>query len=355
RALPPERRLRERLRADRDARHAHQPRPRGPSDPGAAGGDRDAAEAAHLDRAPAARRRGADRGRRRDGPPARRGGRDLRAHTARDEGLRGRRVAPGARRLAADARHGLGRRGRLPLHRRAQGRHDHPRRREHRARGGRGDAAVPSRRRGGGSDGRARPRGGSGRGRSRARRPPSRHPRPAAVPAVELVVRDGVAWMTLGRPASGNRLDAELLGALVEASAAAEDDDGVRVLVLAAQGPAFSLGLPRACRWPERSWPDGVGALGGLTKPVIAAIQGAAVGWGLALALACDLRIASTAAVLAVPEIGERRFPGGGVTQRLPRMIGTARAMELVLLGTRLPAAPAAAWGLASAAVTPAR
>ncbi len=194
-----------------------------------------------------------------------------------------------------------------------------------------------------------------GRGPSRARRPPSRHPRPASGPAVELAVRDGVAWMTLGRPASGNRLDAELLGALVEGSAAAEDDDGVRVVVLAAQGPAFSLGLPRACRWPERSWPDGVGALGGLTKPVIAAIQGAAVGWGLALALACDLRIASTAAVLALPALGERRFPGGGVTQRLPRMIGTARAMELVLLGTRLPAATAAAWGLVSAAVAPAR
>ena len=166
-----------------------------------------------------------------------------------------------------------------------------------------------------------------GRGPSRARRPPSRHPRPASRPAVELAVRDGVAWMTLARPASGNRLDAELLGALVEGSAAAEDDDGVRVVVLAAEGPAFSLGLPRACRWPERSWPDGVGAVAGLTKPVIAAIQGAALGWGLALALACDLRLASTTAVLALPALGERRFPGGGVTQRLPRMIGTARAL----------------------------
>src|SRR5437867_12897173 len=127
------------------------------------------------------------------------------------------------------------------------------------------------------------------------------------------------------------------------------------MVVLAAEGPAFSLGLPRAYGWPERSWPDGVGALAGLTKPVVAAIQGAAVGWGLALALACDLRIASTTAVFALPQLGERRFPGGGVTQRLPRMIGTARALELVLLGTRLPAAAAAGWGLVSAAVAPAR
>src|SRR5207249_12249348 len=85
----------------------------------------------------------------------------------------------------------------------------------------------------------ARPRVSPGRAPSRARRPPSRHPRPASGPAVELAVRDGVAWMTLGRPASGNRLDAELLGALVEASAAAEDDHGVRVVVLAAVGPVF--------------------------------------------------------------------------------------------------------------------
>jgi len=168
-------------------------------------------------------------------------------------------------------------------------------------------------------------------------------------------VREGIAWMTLARPASGNRLDAELLGALAEACAAAEGDDGVRVVVLAAEGRAFSLGLPRGCRWPERSWPDGMGALAGLTKPVVAAIRGDAVGWGFSLALACDLRIASAAAALVLPELGRGGLPGGGATQRLPRVVGTARAMEMVLLGTRLPAATAAAWGLVSAAVPPAR
>jgi len=193
------------------------------------------------------------------------------------------------------------------------------------------------------------------RGPSRARRPPSRHPRPDAGPAVELVVRDGIARMTLARPGAGNRLDAELLGALAEACAAAEGDDAARVVVLAARGRAFSLGLPRGRAWPERSWPDGVGALAALTKPVIAALQGDAVGWGLALALACDLRLASTAATLHLPEVGAGGLPGGGVTQRLPRMVGTARATELVLLGSRLPAATAAAWGLVNAAVAPGR
>src|SRR5438132_150205 len=323
RALPPERRLRERLRADRDDLHAHHPRPRGPSPPGDAGGDRGAAAVP-----PRGRGSGGDRRARPRVGPARGG---LRRRPP--GGVADRR---GARRLLPPAARDLQEARGDPLRRRAAEEPD-----------GQDPPARPARA--------ARPRVSPARGPSRARRPPSRHPRPASRPAVELAVRDGVAWMTLARPASGNRLDAELLGALVEGSAAAEDDDGVRVVVLAAEGPAFSLGLPRACRWPERSWPDGVGALGGLTKPVIAAIQGAAVGWGLALALACDLRTAPTAAVLALPELGERRFPGGGVTQRLPRIIGTARAMELVLLGTRLPAATAAAWGLVSAAVAPAR
>jgi enoyl-CoA hydratase/carnithine racemase len=168
-------------------------------------------------------------------------------------------------------------------------------------------------------------------------------------------VRDGVAWITLARPATRNRCDAELMGGLAEACAAAEDAETARVVVLRAQGAAFSAGLPRGCVWPPAAWPDGVGAVAGLTKPVIAAVQGAALGWGLALALASDVRIASSDAVLALPDLGERRLPGGGVTQRLPRMVGVGRALELVLLGTRLTAVRAAEWGLVSAVVPPAR
>ena len=161
--------------------------------------------------------------------------------------------------------------------------------------------------------------------------------------------------MTLSRPATRNRLDAELLGALADACEAVEDSDEARVVVLAARGPAFSTGLPRACSWPERAWPDAVAALAAVTKPVIAALQGEVLGWGLALALACDLRIASEEAVLALPELAEGRFPGGGSTQRLARIVGVARALELVLLGTRLGAAEAALWGLVSRVVPPAR
>lgn len=187
---------------------------------------------------------------------------------------------------------------------------------------------------------------------SRGRRPARRGPTGARGSAVEIAVADGVGRLTLARPATRNRLDAALQGTLVEGCEALEDDERVRVVVLAARGAAFSAGLPAGVAWPEPPWPDGVGAVARLTKPVIAAVGGEAVGWGFALALACDLRIASTAAAFALPG---GVLPGGGVTQRLPRLIGTARAMELVLLGTRLAAVAAAAWGLVTTVVEPAR
>ncbi len=161
--------------------------------------------------------------------------------------------------------------------------------------------------------------------------------------------------MTLARPGSRNRLDAEMQAALVEACAAIEDADEVRVAVLRARGPTFSAGLPHGCAWPPATWPDAVEAVARLSRPVVAALQGDALGWGLALALACDLRVASTGAVLALPQVGQGYLPGGGVAARLVRMVGTARAFDLILLGTRLPAARAADWGLVTVVTAPAR
>lgn len=159
----------------------------------------------------------------------------------------------------------------------------------------------------------------------------------------------------MARARSRNRLDEELQGALVDACAVVEDDDEVRVVVLAAHGPMFSAGLPRGQAWPPPGWPDGVQAVAGLTRPVIAAVQGAALGWGLALALACDLRIAATSAVLGLPEVGQGHLPGAGAIARLVRMVGMARTLDLVLLGARLSAARAAEWGLVTEVVSPAR
>jgi len=172
---------------------------------------------------------------------------------------------------------------------------------------------------------------------------------------VQFALRDGVAWLTLDRPATANRLDAELQGALVDACAAAEEAREARVVVLAARGSVFSAGLPRGWRRPEAAWPDGVRAVAALTKPVVAAIQGEALGYGMALALACDLRIAARSAVLALPEAGEGTLPGGGAMARLARIVGPARALQIVLLGSRLSATRAGAWGLVSQVVEAAR
>ncbi|HYV58063.1 MAG TPA: enoyl-CoA hydratase-related protein [Candidatus Nitrosopolaris sp.] len=185
----------------------------------------------------------------------------------------------------------------------------------------------------------------AGRGRRAAR--PHRS-RPAAV---RFELRDGVAWLTLDRPTTANHLDAELQGALVDACTAAEEARGARVVVLAARGSVFSAGLPRGCQRPEPAWPDGVRAVAALTKPVVAALHGDAIGYGMALALACDLRIAARSAVLALPEVPEGTLPGGGVMARLARIVGPARALEIVLLGARLTATRAAAWGLVSRVV----
>jgi len=176
--------------------------------------------------------------------------------------------------------------------------------------------------------------------------------RPAAV---RFALRDGVAWLTLDRPGTANRLDAELQGALADACAAAEEAPEARVVVLAARGRVFSAGLPRGCRRPEVAWPDGVRAVAALTKPVVAAIHGDALGYGMALALACDLRIAARSAALALPEVREGTLPGGGAMARLARIVGPARALEIVLLGPHLTATRAAAWGLVSRVVDAAR
>jgi len=173
--------------------------------------------------------------------------------------------------------------------------------------------------------------------------------------AVEVAVEDGVAWLTLARPARRNLLDAEMMGALAEASQAVEHDESVRVAVLGGAGDDFCGGLPRRIAWPPAAWPDGVAALAGVTKPVIGCLSGGIRGWGVALALACDLRLAATTAVLQLPEVARGALPGGGVTQRLPRLIGASRALGMLLLGEPIAAPQAAAWGLVSQVVAPRR
>ncbi len=159
-------------------------------------------------------------------------------------------------------------------------------------------------------------------------------------------VADGVAWLTLNRPKAGNRITPMLAQELCRAAADIEEDDAIIVVVLGAAGASFCLGVDGGGDWERHV--DWVDAIGQLTCPVIAAIQGDAVAEGLELALACDLRFASDRACFTMPQLYSGRLPSHGGTQRLPRTVGRTRALDLLLTGRRLTASEAELSGLVS-------
>jgi enoyl-CoA hydratase len=167
---------------------------------------------------------------------------------------------------------------------------------------------------------------------------------------------DGVATLTLDRPRALNALDAPTLEALGAALRDLGADASLRVVVLTGAGDkAFSAGadIPAmAAMGPgeghayARLGHAVTGALEALPVPVVAAVNGVALGGGLELVLACDLVVASERARLGQPEINLGLIPGFGGTQRLVRRVGVARARELIYLGHVLPAAEAQRLGL---------
>jgi 2-(1,2-epoxy-1,2-dihydrophenyl)acetyl-CoA isomerase len=176
--------------------------------------------------------------------------------------------------------------------------------------------------------------------------------------------RGAAMWLTLNRPDRRNALSVELVRDLADAVEAAGQDPDVRAIVLAAQGPVFCAGgdlasLSAVAERGARAVTDVVyqqfhrlvGALSGSTVPVIAAIGGAALGAGLDLALACDLRLASAEARFASSWIGVGLVPGMGGAHLLTRAIGSTRAAEMVMLGRAIDAARALDWGLVNRVV----
>lgn len=170
-----------------------------------------------------------------------------------------------------------------------------------------------------------------------------------AVRGLRTRIDDGIAWLTLDRPNQGNRITQDLAQELCAAAADIELDERVAVVVLGATGTSFCLGVEGGGIWEREV--DWVEAIGRLTRPVVAAVQGDARAEGLELALACDLRVATAQARFALPQLTAGRLPSHGGTQRLPRIIGRMRALDMLLTGRAVGATEAQQIGLVSRVV----
>lgn len=179
---------------------------------------------------------------------------------------------------------------------------------------------------------------------------------------------EGILVLTLNRPEAMNCFNSELLAALAEVVREADFDTGIRCLIITGAGvedpkkAAFSTGAD--LRERKTMTQDQVRrfistirntftAVEQVRMPAIAAINGFAFGGGLELALACDIRIASSAAIMGLTETSLAIIPGAGGTQRLPRIIGVAKAKELIFTARRIDAQTALEIGLVNRVVEP--
>ncbi len=179
-----------------------------------------------------------------------------------------------------------------------------------------------------------------------------------------LLRRDGaVATLTLNRPDRLNAIDLPTLEALVAALEEVGADPSVRCLVLAGAGRAFCAGADQgemvrrdAADWERivQRYLDPIRAIAGMDKPVIARLHGDAVGGGLGLALACDLRVAAEGVRLCAPFV---RIGLAGCDMScgwfLPRLVGLGRATEMMMTGRMVDASLAERWGLVNRVVPP--
>jgi crotonobetainyl-CoA hydratase len=182
---------------------------------------------------------------------------------------------------------------------------------------------------------------------------------PGTEPAARYEVRDGVAIITLNRPRALNAVNADLSTAVGEGLDAAAADPGVRVVVVTGTGRAFCAGADlkelarqrpiHAHGHPEwgfagliRHWID---------KPIIAAVNGSAMGGGTEIVLASDLVVAAETAVFGLPEVRRGLLAAAGGVVRLQRQLPLKRALELALTGDAIDAATAEQWGLVNRVV----
>lgn len=189
-------------------------------------------------------------------------------------------------------------------------------------------------------------------------------------------LRDGVALVTLNRPERLNAISPNLVHELLDVVERTWADDAVRVLVITGTGRGFSAGADlqasvedrdRDVRLDERDgyrrmlegpighWGVLYSALGRYPKPSIAAVNGVAAGAGLSLALATDIRIASTEARFIAVFIRRGLVPDTGTSYHLTQLVGRGRAIEMMMTGDEVDAATAERWGLVNRVVEPER
>ncbi len=169
---------------------------------------------------------------------------------------------------------------------------------------------------------------------------------------IGVQARGAIAFIVLSQPRSSNRISSDTLDELSSACQSLAGDEGVRAVVLSAEGGDFCSGweaetLAKAASGLATAFEP----LATLPQPVIAAVRGAALSAGLELALACDIRIAAEDARFAFPETEYGLIPLAGGSARLPRLIGRGAAIDLLLTGRTMDASEALRTGLANRVV----
>jgi E-phenylitaconyl-CoA hydratase len=184
------------------------------------------------------------------------------------------------------------------------------------------------------------------------------------VTTLDIKHEGNVACVTLNRPEKRNAVDDATRDALATAFAGFDEDAAIRVVIFTGAGTAFCAGVDLATpgnvpahaasvATPVVTRPRLSAPLDAFSKPVIAALNGVAVGGGLELALACDIRIAATGARFGLPEVRIGSVPGSGGTQRLAGAVGRSLAAQMLFTGETITAEQALAAGLVSEVLAP--
>jgi enoyl-CoA hydratase/carnithine racemase len=163
-----------------------------------------------------------------------------------------------------------------------------------------------------------------------------------------VFTREGhIAHVTLNRPRANNTVNQQLAEELEEICLQINQDDNIYVVILTGAGKYFCTGSEITAESPYRP----ADAIAGIHCPIIAALNGDALGQGLELALSCDIRIASDKARFSLPQVAQGLIPADGGTQRLPRIVGRGKALEMLLTANKIAAGEALDMGLVSRVV----